>query len=141
MLTIYNEELTKRKEFQSMFKDHLLTLLFSGMEDELPSYATKAPSIFDCNLPKITEDDMNDLKKILPELFEKMNLPDMCETLKFFTIKEDFEKTDDTVIDQKLVDIEGGIDLIRNEQNELKPTNSEICLVAPRLPHFKDLDK
>lgn len=53
MVTIYNEELTKRQEFQAMFDGHFLSALFRGLDDVVPPYAIDAPTDFDANLPNL----------------------------------------------------------------------------------------
>nr|CAI5837016.1 unnamed protein product [Callosobruchus analis] len=68
LLTIHNEEVTRRKEFQSQFDGHFLNALFPGMDDLPPSFATQAPSMFDTALPKITQEDIDRLKKGNPDV-------------------------------------------------------------------------
>ncbi|KAJ8961272.1 hypothetical protein NQ318_008957 [Aromia moschata] len=67
LLTIHNEEVTRRKEFQAQYEGHFLNSLFPGMGDLPPSFATQAPAIFDSNLPKITEEDVERLRRELPD--------------------------------------------------------------------------
>lgn len=53
LLTVHNEEITRRREFQSKFEGHFLNNLFPGLEDLPPSFATQAPTVFDNGLPKV----------------------------------------------------------------------------------------
>lgn len=62
LLTIYNEEVVRRQDFTSVFENHFLNVLFNGLEDMPPSFATQAPPIFDNNLPNITKNGKYTLK-------------------------------------------------------------------------------
>lgn len=53
LLTVHNEELERRREFQNKFDGHFLSSLFPGLEDLPPPFATQAPSTFDSSLPKV----------------------------------------------------------------------------------------
>ncbi|XP_018567229.1 RB1-inducible coiled-coil protein 1 isoform X2 [Anoplophora glabripennis] len=148
LLTIHNEEVTRRKEFQAQFEGHFLTSLFPGMEDLPPSFATQAPSMFDSSLPKITVDDVDRLKKELPDLADNLNIPDTSAITNFFLIKslvkKEEEKVDETVaVEEKLVQAVNEVGLASNlDHNLLKATGSEPCLTtAHGLPHLKDLDR
>lgn len=154
LLTIHNEEVARRKEFQSQFEGHFLTSLFPGMDDLPPSFATQAPSLFDTKLPKITEEHIERLRKHLcqlPDLAEHLNVPDMSAVTNFFLIrssyvnKRDEEKTgvDDSTRNMKAVKEHG-------EESEEKVDEDVKCDVASNvecesavkgLPHLKDLDR
>ncbi|KAJ4442191.1 hypothetical protein ANN_12057 [Periplaneta americana] len=56
LLAVHNEEVARRKDFQSQFEGHFLNTLFPGMEDLPPPFATQAPSPFDLGLPKSYSD-------------------------------------------------------------------------------------
>lgn len=140
--------MTRRKEFQAQFEGHFLTSLFPGMEDLPPSFATQAPSMFDSTLPKITVDDVDRLKKELPDLADNLNVPDTSAITNFFLIKslvkKEEEKADETVaVEEKLVQAVSDVGLASNlDHNLLKGTGSEPCLTtAHGLPHLKDLDR
>lgn len=53
MMARHSDEIAKRKNFKSQFEGHFLSPLFPGLEDIPPAFATRAPSIFDHNLPKV----------------------------------------------------------------------------------------
>lgn len=46
----------RRHDFSSIFDGHFLSVLFPGMNDMPPSYATEAPSIFDSSLPHLSKE-------------------------------------------------------------------------------------
>lgn len=74
----------RRQEFSTMFEGHFLNALFPGMEDLPPSFATRAPSIFDTGLPKITQADVQHLGTLHPDLVLESSLPDLTSVLNFF---------------------------------------------------------
>nr|CAD7399452.1 unnamed protein product [Timema cristinae] len=86
-LAVHNEEVTRRRDFQSQFDGHFLNTLFPGMEDFPPPFATQAPSIFDSGLPKLSLEDIHLLKQELPELTFSLTLPDLESITQFFLIK------------------------------------------------------
>lgn len=147
-LTIHNEEMTRRKEFSAQFEGHFLNALFPGMGDVPPPFATEAPSMFDAKLPQITEDDMEKLKKEVPEFAENLSLPEMQHIVNFFmgktigAVKEsEKDKVDDAkAVEDKLIQAVSEVGLASNlDKNLLKATGSEPCLVtAPGLPNLKD---
>jgi RB1-inducible coiled-coil protein 1 len=53
LLAIHNEEVARRRDFQSQFEGHFLSTLFPGMEDLPPPFATQAPAPFDLELPQV----------------------------------------------------------------------------------------
>lgn len=116
------------------------------MEDLPPSFATQAPSIFDTNLPRLSEEDIEKLKKEVPELQEFLRVPELSTITNFFLtksiVKSDFDKSDDRGVEEKLVQVVEEVGLASNlDQNFLKPNDSETCLAAHLLPHLKDLDR
>lgn len=134
--------MTRRKEFQSQFEGHFLNSLFPGMDDLPPTFATQAPSVFDSSLPNITAEDMQTLKTALPEMAERLSVPDLSAILKFFDSKLDskFDKEENIGVIQKLVQEVQDLRFSANaEQSMLK--ENESCLIAPSLPHLKDLDR
>lgn len=147
LLTIYNDEVARRKDFQSQFEGHFLNSLFPGMEDMPPSYATQAPSIFDSGLPKLTVDDVLKLKQELPLLTENLIIPDNIAAPLFPTIKykNETDKIDEGVgVEEKLVQVVSEVGLASNlDQNFLKPVESDVVIptTAHGLPHLKDLDR
>lgn len=148
LLTIHNEEMTRRKDFQAQFDGHFLNTLFPGMEDLPPSFATQAPSIFDSNLPKITIEDLEELKNQLPELSENIALPDISAITSFFVMKSpgktELDKADDkTGVEEQLVRAVSEVGLSSNlDENLLKPTENEPCLAAlSGLTHLKEIDR
>ncbi|KAL1494677.1 hypothetical protein ABEB36_010242 [Hypothenemus hampei] len=142
-LTIHNEELTRRKEFSTQFDGHFLNVLFPGMSDVPPPFATEAPLIFDAKLPKILEEDVERLRKQLPEFQENLMLPQMQHIVNFFTgkLRNKEDRMDDSkAVEEKLIQAVSDVGLASNlDKNLLKATGSEPCLVsAPGLPALKD---
>ncbi|XP_067001491.2 RB1-inducible coiled-coil protein 1 isoform X3 [Anabrus simplex] len=87
LLAIHNEEVAKRKEFQTQFEGHFLNTLFPGMEDCPPPYATQAPSLFDSKLPKLSIEDLEQLRSELPEFNMTVSLPDLGAITQFFLVR------------------------------------------------------
>lgn len=147
LLTIYNEEVTRRKDFQAQFEGHFLTALFPGMEDVPPSYATQAPSVFDSGLPKLTVDDVLLLKQELPALMENLMVPDSLSSPAFpmLKYKNEGDRVDEAVgVEEKLVRVVSEAGLASNlDENLLKAAEGEavVPMTAHGLPHLKDLDK
>ncbi|RZB40644.1 RB1-inducible coiled-coil protein 1, partial [Asbolus verrucosus] len=145
LLTIHNEELARRKDFQAQFEGHFLSSLFPGMEDFPTSFATQAPSIFDSSLPKLSEEDIERLKNELPELADNLSIPDTSAVTNFFMLKDakdDIDKVDKAVED-KLIEVVTEAGLASNlDQNLLKAIENEPPQTTPHgLPHLKDLDR
>ncbi|XP_046746748.1 RB1-inducible coiled-coil protein 1 isoform X2 [Diprion similis] len=87
LLTVHSEEIARRRDFQAKFDGHFLNTLFPGLEDTPPSFATQAPSVFDSALPKLTSDDMESLRKTLPDLALAVSTPDLSSITQFFLSK------------------------------------------------------
>lgn len=93
-------------------------------------------------------EDVDRLKKELPELADNLNIPDTSAITNFFLIKslvkKEEEKADETVaVEEKLVQAVSEVGLASNlDHNLLKGTGSEPCLTTTHgLPHLKDLDR
>uniref|UniRef100_A0A182S9F3 Uncharacterized protein n=1 Tax=Anopheles maculatus TaxID=74869 RepID=A0A182S9F3_9DIPT len=84
LMAIHNEEVARRQEFSSVFEGHFLSTLFPGMNDMPPSYAIQAPSVFDSSLPALDKQDLEELSRHLPELTEKIPLPNIASVIDFF---------------------------------------------------------
>ncbi|KAI8499302.1 reticulophagy [Branchiostoma belcheri] len=69
------EEVNRRKEFKNIFRKHFLKMMFPGMEDYPPGFATKPPDSFDKDLPFITQEDVQILQDTVPELSESLRVP------------------------------------------------------------------
>ncbi|XP_035667055.1 RB1-inducible coiled-coil protein 1-like isoform X2 [Branchiostoma floridae] len=69
------EEVNRRKEFKNIFRKHFLKMMFPGMEDYPPGFATKPPDSFDKDLPFITQDDIQILQDTVPELSDSLRVP------------------------------------------------------------------
>ncbi|CAL4073795.1 unnamed protein product [Meganyctiphanes norvegica] len=65
---VWEREVSTRKQFLQQFSQHFLVSLFPGLDDLPPNFATQAPDKFDDTLPKLTPENIEDLRKILPEL-------------------------------------------------------------------------
>ncbi|XP_078659369.1 uncharacterized protein LOC144904370 [Branchiostoma floridae x Branchiostoma belcheri] len=69
------EEVNRRKEFKNIFRKHFLKMMFPGMEDYPPGFATKPPDSFDKDLPFITQEDVQILQDTVPELSDSLRVP------------------------------------------------------------------
>ncbi|XP_050497688.1 RB1-inducible coiled-coil protein 1 isoform X6 [Diabrotica virgifera virgifera] len=156
LLTIRNEEIVRRKEFQSRFQGHFLSSLFPGMDDLPPDFATQAPPMFDTGLPKLTQEDIDKLKQDLPDMAENLNVPDTSVLTNFFllrslTARKEEEIQDDKMgneevikaVEEKLIQAVSDVGLASDlDRDILRGTGSEPCLTtATGLPHLKDLDR
>ncbi|XP_072402255.1 uncharacterized protein Atg17 isoform X2 [Diabrotica undecimpunctata] len=156
LLTIHNEEIARRKEFQSQFEGHFLNSLFPGMDDLPPDFATQAPPMFDTGLPKLTQEDIDKLKQDLPDMAENLNVPDTSALTNFFllrslTARKEEEIQDEKMgneeeikaVEEKLIQAVSDVGLASDlDRDILRGTGSEPCLTtATGLPHLKDLDR
>ncbi|PNF24637.1 hypothetical protein B7P43_G00746 [Cryptotermes secundus] len=87
LLVIHNEEVARRRDFQSQFDGHFLNNLFRGMEDFPPPFATQAPLPFDLNLPRLAIEDVDRLHAQFPELSFSVSGPDLETITQFFLVK------------------------------------------------------
>ncbi|CAG9827239.1 unnamed protein product [Diabrotica balteata] len=156
LLTIHNEEIARRKEFQSQFEGHFLNSLFPGMDDLPPDFATQAPPMFDTGLPKLTQEDIDKLKQDLPDMAENLNVPDTSALTNFFlqrslTARKEEEIQEEKMgneeeikaVEEKLIQAVSDVGLASDlDRDILRGTGSEPCLTtATGLPHLKDLDR
>lgn len=51
---MHNQEVSRRREFNSKFEGHFLGSLFPGLEDLPPAFANQPPVVFDSILPKVS---------------------------------------------------------------------------------------
>uniref|UniRef100_A0A224Z7I7 RB1-inducible coiled-coil protein 1 n=1 Tax=Rhipicephalus zambeziensis TaxID=60191 RepID=A0A224Z7I7_9ACAR len=72
-------EVQARKDFNSQFSKHFLHALFPGMDDLPPPFATRNPKSFDDNLPLLSAEDLEVLRKALPEMSELLQTPDTVQ--------------------------------------------------------------
>ncbi|BES88329.1 Autophagy-related protein 11 [Nesidiocoris tenuis] len=84
LCAVHSEEVARRKVFQSQFEGHFLSSLFRGLEDSPPPFATQAPPLFDSELPKLTLDDIENLRSDLPDLALSLSVPDLSQITQFF---------------------------------------------------------
>ncbi|VEN38250.1 unnamed protein product [Callosobruchus maculatus] len=158
LLTIHNEEVTRRKEFQSQFDGHFLNALFPGMDDLPPSFATQAPSMFDTGLPKITQEDIDRLKKELPDLADNLNVPDTTAVTNFFltksaaattgtSVRRSLEGNPDVAVEDKLVRAVDAVGLGSQLDRQLLlkdaagGSQTSLATPAPVVPPLKDLER
>lgn len=87
LLTIHNEEVKRRRVFHTLFSGHFLGDLFPGTNDIPPPYATQAPKIFDADLPRLTQNDVETLTNCLPHLTPEIPPYDMSPIIHFFQIR------------------------------------------------------
>lgn len=73
---LHQHEVQARRDFNSQFSKHFLHALFPGMDDLPPPFATRNPKPFDDNLPPLAPEDLEFLRKALPELSELLRTPD-----------------------------------------------------------------
>lgn len=76
---LHQLEVQARKDFNSQFSKHFLHALFPGMDDLPPPFATRNPRSFDDNLPPLSAEDLEVLRKALPEMSELLQAPDTVE--------------------------------------------------------------
>lgn len=76
--------MTRRKKFCDLFEGHFLNALFPGMTDVPPPFATEPPAIFDTKLPKVNEEDVERLKKEVPDFTDNLVVHDMSQAVSFF---------------------------------------------------------
>ncbi|KAL5281517.1 RB1CC1 family protein [Megaselia abdita] len=87
--TLNSAEINRRKLFNAMFENHFLVNLFPGMEDVPPRFTPEIPIKLDCNLPKITQSDINLLTSLIPNTSVEIIEPFNLEYLKqFFDIRK-----------------------------------------------------
>ncbi|XP_075524747.1 uncharacterized protein LOC142557066 isoform X1 [Dermacentor variabilis] len=73
---LHQHEVQARRDFNSQFSKHFLHALFPGMDDLPPPFATRNPKPFDDNLPPLAPEDLEFLRKALPEMSELLHAPD-----------------------------------------------------------------
>ncbi|XP_055381937.1 RB1-inducible coiled-coil protein 1 [Condylostylus longicornis] len=124
---IHNEEVERRRQFNSKFEGHFLNILFPGMNDMPPAFANENPIIFDACLPNITKNDVDLLTEFLPNIGDNIQLPDMENVIDFFA-----SRSGNKMSDQKM----------STTQNELLSTNVNEIILAHRPidlhTHLKD---
>uniref|UniRef100_A0A182MAP5 RB1-inducible coiled-coil protein 1 n=1 Tax=Anopheles culicifacies TaxID=139723 RepID=A0A182MAP5_9DIPT len=140
LMTIYNEEVTRRKNFISEFEGHFLSTLFPGMNDMPPPYAIQAPSVFDSSLPALDMQDLEELSRYLPELTEEIPLPNIASVIDFFQTR--------SVEQQQLQQTEGSSaekddTSVRSKDNATASSNDNVesSNVADLQPGVKESDK
>ncbi|CAH0700740.1 unnamed protein product [Spodoptera exigua] len=105
LLKIHEEEISRRQEFNAVFEGHFLRSLFPGMCELPPTFATQAPPIFDANLPKLTEADVDYITHEFPDLCDDIPSYDMDSTVQFFQQRiraSEYERKDiDTQVDME----------------------------------------
>ncbi|KAF2878808.1 hypothetical protein ILUMI_27364 [Ignelater luminosus] len=146
LLTIHNEEMTRRKEFHSQFDTHFICSLFPGMDDMPPAFATQAPDSFDNHLPKLTIEDIEQLIKALPQFSDDVKVPDIDSINNLFMVKtfvkSDIDKIDDRGVEEKIQQVVNEVGLANTmDRNLLKPAESDTCLATQGIPHLRDLDR
>lgn len=72
---IYSEEIQDRQAFYAKFGKHFIQSLFHGLHDEPSKFATNYPRSFDHNIPEVTMQDIEKLKKAVPELASSLVMP------------------------------------------------------------------
>lgn len=97
LMSIHNDEVMRRHEFTSQFEGHFLSTLFPGMDDMPPSYGIQAPSIFDSSLPGLNKQDLEELARFLPELTEKIQLPNIDSVIAFFSSRSEANQSKSNV--------------------------------------------
>lgn len=61
-----------------------MNALFPGMADIPPAFATEPPALFDTKLPKVKEEDVERLKKEVPDFTDSLVVHDMSQAVSFF---------------------------------------------------------
>lgn len=73
--SLYSEEIRDRQAFYTKFGKHFIQSLFHGLHDEPSKFATNSPRSFDHNIPEVTIEDIEKLKKAVPELASSLIMP------------------------------------------------------------------
>lgn len=68
------------------------------MSDIPPTFATEAPTMFDAHLPNVSTEDVEKLRKLLPEFIDNLTIPDMSHVANFFAGKSSGKEKEDKVI-------------------------------------------
>ncbi|XP_044750308.1 RB1-inducible coiled-coil protein 1 isoform X2 [Coccinella septempunctata] len=147
--TMHNEEVTRRKEFLTKYEDTFVQMLFPGLDDLPPSYGTKAPSYFDTSLPKLTVEDIDFLKKSLPdlpkELTECLSLEESSDLSYYLSFKSILNTQSDKLEEELQLDnlVDKAEDQNENvEKVIVKEGVAEASLTAIHgLPHLRDVDR
>ncbi|XP_022912849.2 RB1-inducible coiled-coil protein 1 [Onthophagus taurus] len=134
MMTIHNDEKARRKDFAAAAEGHFLATLFPDSNDTIPAFAVEPPSVFDSNLPAVSEEDVQAFKDSLPEaLRNEFKLYDLSTVMEFFIIKEgknDFVQTGSQTMDVvEQTDFTGNVEGV--------PKNLDVAVI----PLLKDLDR
>ncbi|XP_044742311.1 RB1-inducible coiled-coil protein 1 isoform X2 [Chrysoperla carnea] len=151
LTSIHSEELMRRTDFHAEFEEHFLNALFTGLTDMPPPYATEPPPLFDCNLPLLSMEDIDMVKEKIPEIAEKIKIPDFAAFTQFFQSKSlsgvKFEERgvgDDRCIEDRLVQAvaDAGLGSVL-DRGLLRPTDSQISGASSHLAHhhLKDFDR
>ncbi|XP_018903400.1 uncharacterized protein Atg17 isoform X2 [Bemisia tabaci] len=121
LLAVHSEEIERRNNFQAEFEGHFLSSLFPGFEDQPPSFATQAPTLFDRNLPKLSIDDMEQLRHDLPQnLAMSVTLPDINSITQFFSTSSEpllkqVGKNIKRSFEEQLVDVTSVADIVGDD--------------------------
>lgn len=102
LLTIHDDELSRRQGFSAIFENHFLNALFNGLDDLPPPFATRAPLMFDASLPNLCPNDLETLANAIPDITSKIRLPDLKDLINFFSIR-DFSSDKDDESESKLM--------------------------------------
>ncbi|XP_014238594.1 RB1-inducible coiled-coil protein 1 isoform X2 [Trichogramma pretiosum] len=116
--SVHNEEVERRNTFMVRFGTHFLTPLFPGLEDIPPPFATVAPPSFDTNLPKLTAEDIELLKRLVPDLADSVATPDLNSITQFFLSKSLSDSNSDVNKESNSMPV----DLPPKDQETIKPT-------------------
>lgn len=87
LLSIHEEEFSRRQDFSSVFENHFLNALFSGLDDMPPPFAIRAPNTFDEGLANLGQGDLDTLTATIPDIVSKLALPDLREAIDFFSTR------------------------------------------------------
>lgn len=74
-----------------------MNALFPGMVDVPPAFATEPPAPFDTKLPKVKEEDVERLKKEVPDFTDSLVVHDMNQAVSFFLGKVTAKEKEDKV--------------------------------------------
>uniref|UniRef100_W4VRG4 RB1-inducible coiled-coil protein 1 n=1 Tax=Corethrella appendiculata TaxID=1370023 RepID=W4VRG4_9DIPT len=128
LLTIYNNEVTRRHEFSALFDGHFLSSLFPGMDDMPSNYATEPPPHYDTNLPALLKEDIKLLSTCLPELTPKTEVPDLDSVINFFSSKSVY-KSNNSLTNKQIIDVEETnktAEQLESDGNLLRPSTVHI---------------
>lgn len=73
---LHKKEVEVRTQFQEKLETHFLSSMFPGLDELPPDFATESPREFDVCLPRISLQDLENLRTEFPSIAESLSMPD-----------------------------------------------------------------